>query len=324
MHKLQGFQELAAAKFSDLTIAERMVLRCAQTGAIAYAGAIDLLKDSTKLTAALNDRTNHPCDNPANDPTKAKEWGKQREIRADLIRWMCVDQQARQMVDPKGIQVVGAKICGQLDLSHTSISFAIQLWCCWIPDLILLLGADMSELGLERSRASQIIASSIRVKGAVSLRRGFIGENKVDLTGAKIGGQLDCAGSTFKVGNQGSKRIALVTDGAEIGGDVRLNMGFHAEGMVSLTSTKIGGMLDCHDSIFDSRQSDGDCLSLGADRAEIAGTVFLSDGFRPIGAVRLIGAKIGGDVECRNADFSELSQLLLNGARITGALFQAI
>jgi hypothetical protein len=38
---------------------------------------------------------------PTNDPVYADKWERQREIRAELIRWLCVDPDASKMVDPR-------------------------------------------------------------------------------------------------------------------------------------------------------------------------------------------------------------------------------
>lgn len=43
----------------------------------------------------------------ANDPSNANQWGKEREIRADLIRWLCVDTSASALVASEGLQGQG-------------------------------------------------------------------------------------------------------------------------------------------------------------------------------------------------------------------------
>src|SRR5690348_4349131 len=54
---------------------------------------------------------------PANHPSKADaKWGRERVIRAGLIRWLCVDGDVKDRVDPFGINVFAAKITGPLDL----------------------------------------------------------------------------------------------------------------------------------------------------------------------------------------------------------------
>src|SRR5947209_26247 len=97
--------ELARARFGDLSKAETKLLEAAPQGKFALCGP------------------NYDWDDPANDPAKAGEWGAEREVRADLIRWTCVNQTAREQVDPKGIQVFGAKVVGKLDLSYAAVPF---------------------------------------------------------------------------------------------------------------------------------------------------------------------------------------------------------
>ena len=53
----------------------------------------------------------------ANDPKRADSWDSDREVRAELIRWLCTDQQAAKALLPSGIQAFAAKITGKLDLS---------------------------------------------------------------------------------------------------------------------------------------------------------------------------------------------------------------
>jgi hypothetical protein len=57
------------------------------------------------------------------DPEKADTWPAPRNVRAGLIRWLCVDREAREQVDPRGIQIRGARITGGLDLSFTKALF---------------------------------------------------------------------------------------------------------------------------------------------------------------------------------------------------------
>src|SRR6266849_6268707 len=57
-----------------------------------------------------------------NDAVKDGEgWHRNREIRSELLRWLCVDEHARKQVDPHGLNVIGAKITGPLDLSYVTV-----------------------------------------------------------------------------------------------------------------------------------------------------------------------------------------------------------
>jgi hypothetical protein len=87
--------QLAESEFRNLTPAERALLQFADVrnharGDFAFAGA------------------NTVPDDPSNDPTNADNWEDQRSVRAELVRWMCTDPEARTLVDPRGIRLLGA------------------------------------------------------------------------------------------------------------------------------------------------------------------------------------------------------------------------
>jgi hypothetical protein len=108
---------LAAAKFPNLTRAERALLELADKGNL-NRGEFAIAGTSAK-----------PLD-PSNDPAHAAEWSHDRDIRADLIRWLAVDDSASARVDPAGVRVLGAHIIGGLDLSYVRLPFACQVQRC--------------------------------------------------------------------------------------------------------------------------------------------------------------------------------------------------
>jgi hypothetical protein len=81
------WESLARARFQELSRAEVELLHAAPKGGLALCGP------------------NQTNDDPVNDPSKAEEWGDERQIRADLIRWLCTDRDAKEKVDPRGIRV---------------------------------------------------------------------------------------------------------------------------------------------------------------------------------------------------------------------------
>jgi hypothetical protein len=101
--------QLAKAGFPNLTQAEEKLLEAAPLGKCALCGP---------------DQLRH---NVLNDPLTAQSWGPERQIRSGLIRWICVDRQVRELVDPLGIHVIGAKISGGLDLPTQSCLFPSHL-----------------------------------------------------------------------------------------------------------------------------------------------------------------------------------------------------
>ncbi len=300
-------ETLARARFTKLTAAEIKLLQAAPKGEFAVCGP------------NVND------DDPANDPSKADEWGADRQIRADLIRWLCVDRAAKELVDPKGIRAYGAKIPDALDLSYVTVPFPLTLERCRPIDETKLIGAEIPELNLEGTWVRSLAADGAKVKGDVFLRNGFRAEGEVRFLGAQIGGDLSCVGGTFK--NPPQPRVAgtgkaLSADRAVVKGSVFLRNGFRAEGEVRFVAAQIGGTLECDDATFKNPLQPGVAgtdAALNADGIAVKGSVFLRNGFRAEGQVRLLGAQIGGDLSCSNATFS--GELNAERAGVKGGLF---
>jgi hypothetical protein len=80
-----SLEELARARFSPLSAAELTLVRAAPKagGGMAHCGP------------------SNRDDDVDNDPSRANgkdhAWGKDRHIRAKLIRWLCVDRSARNL-----------------------------------------------------------------------------------------------------------------------------------------------------------------------------------------------------------------------------------
>jgi sRNA-binding regulator protein Hfq len=287
----------AQACFGELTQAELKLLRAAPKGEVAFCGP-----------SAKND-------DPANDPAKADEWGSGREIRAELIRWLCVDRAATSAVDPRGIQVHAARIGGGIDLSFLHVPFPLGLFRCYLAADANLRWSRLPVLSFERSRVRSINADGATVSGGVFLGNGFSAEGEVLLLGARIGGSLTCSRGAFK--NPG--KDALSADGANVRGNVFLNNGFSAEGAVRLLGAQIGTNLECRGGTFKNPGQ----TALHADGTNVRGDVFLNNGFNAEGEVRLLGAQIGGTLDCKMGIFKNPGGDALSADRadVKGSVF---
>jgi hypothetical protein len=101
------------------------------------------------------------------------------------------------------------------------------------------------------------------------------------LSGAKVGGWVDCTGakSTYEGGN------ALSAEGVEIGGDVFLRDRFRATGEVRLSGARIGGQLVCSNATLVNEGGD----ALQARDATITGPLIFRN-VRVTGGVDLFRA----------------------------------
>jgi hypothetical protein len=274
-----------------LTKAEENLLRAAALGKPVICGPNDIPQD------------------PANDPSRAENWEMERTIRADLLRWPCVAREAKKLMDPKGIQIFGARVPDALDLSGVTIPFGLTLINCRIFRDIILNATELPDLDLTGTWTSSIHADDARVRGHVFLRDGFHAEGEVRFLQTQIGGNLDCHNATFKSpfrsGFVGSA-MALITDGVVVGGSVFISAGFHSEGEVRFLDSEIAHNLECSKGTFSNPSQVGlkeMGTALAAERVRVGASVLLSENFRAEGEVDFTGAKIEGTLDSKNSTF---------------------
>lgn len=300
---MSDLESLARQRFTRLTAAEIKLLRNAGVGELAVCGP------------------NTNVDDAGNDPSKAEsDWGENRSIRADLIRWICVHRQAKELIDPKGIQIYGAKIPDALDLVSVAVPFPFDLTYCRMMAAFNLLDADIPGINLEGTWVLSIVADGVKVKGNVFLRTGFHAISGVRFPSARIGGFLDCSGGSFKnlpLPRQTKVPAALDAGGAIVGDGVFLRDGFRAEGEVRLHRARIGVDLDCRRGTFTNHADEkvaGRGKALTADGAVVGGSVSLSAGFHAKGEVRLLGAQISANLYCLGGTFENPPRTRTGGA----------
>jgi hypothetical protein len=307
---------LAKTKFGTHSAAEEWLVRNTPLGKKAVCGANDDDAD------------------PGNDPQQANAWGRARQVRADLLVWLCTDEQARQHVRWHGIQLYGADLTGRIDLSSAQIPFPLVILRCRLSEGLDLSGASASAIDLTGSLVNGIAADGVEVVSDVSLGSHFAGVGAVRLLGARIGGDLNCSGGTFTnppVKDVKASGKALFADGVDVKGSIFLSDDFKARGEVRLLGAKVGGNLECIKGTFNNPpdlEIFGSGIALNADGINVKGSVFLRD-IVANGEVRFPGSEIDGDFDCRNATFNnpeahaEKNAKALNGKRLVvkGAVF---
>jgi len=303
-HRNSGLVNVAAEKFADLTKCEVSVLE--------YADASDTNRGEFAVCGATAD----PKDT-SNDPNSAARWSPDRNLRASLIRWLAVDHSASKLIDPSGLQVLGARITGDLDLSGVAVPFPVALVRCSIPEPLDLEGARIAALSLEGSYTSEIDGVEIHIERDLDFGSkvpGFLSSGPVVLDGAKIGGWLEMAGAHFRYSPPrhlnpmvlGDQKAALALDGAEIGNDLLMCCGFESQGAVLMNNASIGGILDCGGGRF---INPGGYALFAAD-TRVRSAVFLSGNpygysgnFEADGVVSFVAAEIGGYLVISKATF---------------------
>jgi hypothetical protein len=237
-------------------------------------------------------------------PDNAAAWKDDRVIRADRLAWLLVNPQASSQVLPPGVFIDGARIDGELDLAATKVPFPIRISHSSFTNSIDLRRASLRILDLEGSHTKGLVGDGLNVERDVFLCCGFKSEGQFWLRSATIGGALVCTDGQF-LNRQG---IALLAEGAKIGGTFLMNGGFRADGEVRLLNATITENFDCNGGAF----LNGKGLALNSVNVTFGGNVCCGHGFTSIGQVDFSGATIKG-----TADFSGGSFTNKDGNRLT-------
>jgi hypothetical protein len=287
--------KLAEGEFSNLTPAETALLKFAgsnrsEPGGFAIAGP------SAKP------------DDPSNDPSHADLWGKEREVRADLIRWLCVDPRARALVDPQGIRLLGARITGKLYLADVTVPFAFTLRNCSISERMTFEHASLPRLDLGGCYTGEIDGRAAVVHGDLNLDS-LRASGEVWFNDSTIDGDLSARGGHFTHSavephetEEASFKKALDLESARIGGDVWLCYGFEADGAVDLITTTIGTSV-----VFSGTFNNPNNIAIVAHGLVVASEVFFGAPFGKIhvnGSAYIIEARVGATVVVQDATFS--------------------
>jgi hypothetical protein len=293
---------LAAQQFPNLTRAERAMLDYTDVSNI------------NRGTFATAGPSSDPAD-ISNDAKNADTWDPERQVRASLIRWLCVTPQALAMVDPGGIRVLGARIAGGLNLSYVHVPFALVLNHCSIPERINLHSAKLEQLDLNGSYTGEIDGEGLTVDGELFLGYGFHAAGEVILQDANINGYIDCGAGHFssskiepQVWGAGLNK-ALTLEAAKIRSDIYLWDGFESSGMIYMADAVLGADL----FISGARVINPGQTAIFADNVEVKGNVQIglrsigensaaaarfqriTEGFESDGLVDFTTARVGGN-----------------------------
>ena len=218
--------ELAAALPNHMrTPAEDRLLKAVVTGTTAWGGDCSGEKD------------------PSNDLAHVENWGPDRTVDAKLIRWLVVDHDAVQLVTSSGIDLRAARIVGTLYLANAAVPFPMIIAHCLMGD-INLSDAETRTVDFHGSSINNLNGQGLSVNGDLLINGGLTAAGSVDLTDAKIDGDLRCSGAYFKKTPE-SMAVAL----AQIKRNAYFNK-VDTLGKIRLNRSTINGDLDFNDARF--------------------------------------------------------------------------
>jgi hypothetical protein len=252
---------------------------------------------------------NLAAEGEAVDEAAMRLWGESRACRATVIRNILRGRLVADP-DPHGLRLRGAKITGRLDLRNLITNVHLELADCLLEEGVLARDARLGSVvltgcQLEHSTeppldCTRLTCSVLFLDGARII--GHANDGAVRLNGAYIGGPFNCMGAEL----DNDSGPALNADYMRVGQSMPLCRGFTATGSgdggaVSLIGAHIG-FLDCSGAKLHNDSG----AALNAANLQVDQDVLLCDDFSVTGsgdggAVNLIGAHIGGQLNCIGA-----------------------
>ena len=263
------------------------------------------------------------CNFGAGDPRELAspdDWGGERTIRGHALAGLLMHVGAGGTPSARQVVIQGARVTGEVDMSHAEVAVAARFVCCLFDDGVFLWLTRTRTIQFETCELDTVDAVGASVEGFLEIKQSKV-RRAICLAHAEVSHSVDLSGSRIS-GNSGP---VLNADGLEVGGNVFLNTpidgskfvcklyGFHAKGEVRLSGTRIAGQLICSGGRFEN--PDGVAITL--DHAEIGRGVFLNnscnkdkllgkcDSFHATGEVRMLGARIGSDLDCSGGRFEK-------------------
>jgi hypothetical protein len=176
-----------------------------------------------------------------------------------------------------------------------------------------LFNCNGAALDNQNSKGPALNAAGLTVGQDMYLQKPFSAKGEVRLTGARIGGQLNCSGGHFT--SHHPDKPALNAYRLTVGQDMICREGFTAEGEVHLNGAQITGSLNCTGGSFTNLNPDG--RALGAYALTVTQGVLFGKGFTAKGEVSLVGANIRGHLNCNGATFINHKGRALDAYRLT-------
>jgi hypothetical protein len=238
------------------------------------------------------------------DEEVMRNWDSDHDVDADVLRKL-LRNDSGEKVGPRGLRLRGARILGRLDLDQLITTIGVELLDCLLDGGITAEQAHLPTLKLVGCRAEHpwlppLNADNLHVDGVLILQRLVINAAAAD--GAirlptAHGASLDLSDTTIR----NFAGPALHADGLHSDDDVSMSdltaEGVGEAGGIRLIDAQIGGRLNLRGATI--RNANGPALI--ADRLHTGSDAFLdgnfcAEGAGDLGAVRLLLAEIGGNL----------------------------
>jgi hypothetical protein len=213
--------------------------------------------------------------------------------------------EAKKVGERPDLSLEGTVLEGPLNLSGIKKCAGVSLNQALIGGLFNAQGAKLSEFhDREKDEKFALSADGVVIGGSAFLSEGFDATGEVRFVGATVVGDFDShEGSFTNLGKEPQYRIALNCNGIVVMRNVLMRPNCTSRGEVNFVGGKIKGNFECDDSYFVNASQDYWSVALNCNSISVERDVFLRHGFYATGEIDLVGATIGGQLDCEGGSF---------------------
>jgi hypothetical protein len=251
-------------------------------------------------------------------------------VRAELIRELLLGHHGE--LDPRGVQIEGARIKGAFVLDHMTAPVGLHLHDCVIDEPVEARYAHLPALTIRGGQCAGLQADGVRIDGDLIVDSGLQieGEEKdglIRLVGSHIGGDLslddvelvNTAGAAVDAERARIDGVVIVRNKVRITGSGEF-------GAIDLSSAFIAGDLRMDDDVQLTNLTGP---ALNAVSVRVQGSVVLEDDFRAVGnndeggAISFGDANVGLNIDLSEAEITNRSGCGFDAssARVSGGVY---
>ncbi|WP_034488386.1 hypothetical protein [Actinomadura oligospora] len=248
-------------------------------------------------------------DSPDEDASSGASWGRERTVRASVLRALLLDGPSQDGEIP-ALRVSGARIVGTLNLRYATVEHAIRLWGCHFERVPNLYGGRFRQVNLSKSFLPGLEAATIQLSGVLRITDCVIA-GPIELGGANFAGALFMNGARLGTPGNTDAKSALHLNHATLTDDLWAP-GLQVHGRFTLVGARIAGTLNLDEAVLDHPGH----TALDGEMATIANDVRAKH-LRADGRINLRGAKIGGQLSLWHAKLSHPGDVALRASGCT-------
>ena len=231
-------------------------------------------------------------------------WGPHRQVRAEVLIKLLLDGRSLSV---RAIRLSRVRIVGELNLEGGTLPLPLALRQCYFDKAVMLDEASGQSIRFGGSYLPGLYARQLVTRGDLDLSDGFTAHGPVELSQARIGGELNCDGGNF----HNPEGFALNAEAISVQ-HMFCRGAFTADGEVRLLGAHIG-QLECDGAHLRNPGA----IALNGDGLTVDRSMFCRNGFVADGEVRLNSAHIGSELVCDAGRWNNPRRIALNADMLT-------